>query len=64
MTALKIIAALAVLLGIAIVGLGAVFSFISAEANMSLDNPLPRAGCAFVLAGIAIAGLGIWGLRQ
>ena len=62
-------AATAILFGLALVAgltlgaVGAVAAFISASANMSFNNPLPRAGCAFLAGGGALLALGVWGLR-
>lgn len=49
--------------GVAIFALGVVCAFISASVNMSFNNPLPRAGCAFLLGGSTLVAVGIWGLR-
>lgn len=57
------LAALALVGGIVSCVVGAIAAGISASANMSFDNPLPRAGCAFLVNGIACVAIGIWMLR-
>jgi hypothetical protein len=61
---MKALFIVAFLLGLASAGLGAVAAFTSAQANMSFNEPLSRAGCAFLLAGAALLALSIWGLRS
>jgi hypothetical protein len=57
-----VLSGIALVLGLMLLIVGVMAAYISASVNMSFNNPLPRAGCALLLGGAVLAGLGYWGL--
>jgi hypothetical protein len=58
-----VLAAIAVLVGLALCGLAALAVFAAGMSdNPEAGNDASRTGCIIGIAGIVLAGLGLWGL--